>query len=52
VRRIELDNPAAVVQTYSVTVRAPLAVAVDPDWVYWLNAGWTSLPGSVVRVRR
>lgn len=52
VRRIELDNPAAVVQTYSVTVRAPLAIAVDGNWVYWLNGGWTSLPGSVVRVRR
>lgn len=52
VRRIELDNPAAVIQTYSDTGRAPLAIAIDGDWVYWLNGGWTSLPGSVVRVRR
>lgn len=52
VRRIELDNAAAVIQTYSVTVRAPLAIATDGNWVYWLNGGWTSLPGSVVRVRR
>jgi hypothetical protein len=52
VRRIKIDGSSPVPETYAEKQKRPTAIAIDADWVYWLNGGWTNLPGSVSRVRR
>jgi hypothetical protein len=52
VRGTKMDDPTAQVHTYAEKQRHPAAVKIDGEWLYWLNTGWTNLPGSVLRVRR
>jgi hypothetical protein len=52
VRGTKLNDSAAQVRTYATQQRHPIAVKVDGEWIYWLNGGWTNLPGGVRRVRR
>ncbi|MBI5531725.1 MAG: hypothetical protein HY898_03345 [Deltaproteobacteria bacterium] len=50
VRRIKIGDAAASVETYATAQSHPTQIVVDATHVYWMNIGWTSIAGSVMRV--
>jgi hypothetical protein len=52
VRGIKIGDPNAEVHTYASAQSHPVEVRVDAQYVWWMNSGWTSISGGVMRVRK
>jgi hypothetical protein len=50
VRRIKIGEASANVETYATAQSHPVQIVVDATHVYWMNSGWTSISGAVMRV--